>query len=99
MTLISAPAGYGKSVLASQWLETCECPGAWLSLDENDNDLRVFLTYLIEALQSAFPGATPETRTLLKAANLPPEKVLAYNLLNDMEQVEEPFILVLNDYH
>jgi LuxR family maltose regulon positive regulatory protein len=99
MTLISAPAGYGKSVLASQWLETCACPGAWLSLDENDNDLRVFLTYLLEAVQNAFPGATQEARTLLKAANLPPEKVLAHNLLNDLEQAEEPFILVLDDYH
>ena len=99
MALISAPAGYGKSVLASQWLEICGCPGAWLSLDENDNDLRVFLTYLIESIQDAFPGLALKTRTLLKAANLPSEKVLAYNLLNDMEQVEEPFILVLDDYH
>ncbi len=99
MALISAPAGYGKSVLASQWLEVCTCPGAWLSLDENDNDLRVFLTYLIESVQDAFPGVALKTRTLLKAASLPSLKVLAYNLLNDMEQVEEPFILVLDDYH
>jgi DNA-binding NarL/FixJ family response regulator len=73
MTLISAPAGCGKSVLASQWLETCGCPGAWLSLDENDNDLRVFLTYLIESMQNAFPGVVLKTRTLLMAANLPSE--------------------------
>jgi LuxR family maltose regulon positive regulatory protein len=99
MALISAPAGYGKSVLASQWLEVCTCPGAWLSLDENDNDLRVFLTYLIESVQDAFPGVALKTRTLLKAASLPSLKVLAYNLLNDMEQVEEPFILVMDDYH
>jgi DNA-binding NarL/FixJ family response regulator len=51
MTLISAPAGYGKSILASQWLETCQRPSAWVSLDENDNDLRLFLTYLLEAVQ------------------------------------------------
>jgi LuxR family maltose regulon positive regulatory protein len=98
MTLISAPAGYGKSVLASQWLETCACPGVWLSLDENDNNLRVFLTYLIETVKNAFPGTTPATRAFLKAANLPPEKILAHNLLNDMEKLDESFILVLDDY-
>jgi LuxR family maltose regulon positive regulatory protein len=39
LTLISAPAGYGKSMLASLWLEVCDCPSAWISLDETDNDL------------------------------------------------------------
>ncbi len=99
MTLISAPAGYGKSVLASQWLETCGRPGVWLSLDENDSDLRQFLIYLLEAVQEAFSSVELQTRTLLQAANLPPVKVLAHNLLNDLEQVKEPFILLLDDYH
>ena len=43
LTLVSAPAGYGKSILISSWLDTSKRPGAWLSLDENDNDLRRFL--------------------------------------------------------
>ena len=50
LTLISAPAGYGKSTLASSWLGTCECPGAWVSLDDDDSDLRVFLTYMVAAI-------------------------------------------------
>ena len=42
LTLVSAPAGYGKSVLISCWLASCDIPGAWLSLDKNDNNLRLF---------------------------------------------------------
>jgi LuxR family maltose regulon positive regulatory protein len=99
MTLISAPAGYGKSILASQWLETCGCPGAWVSLDEKDSDLRLFLTYLLEAVQKAFPAASLATKDLLQAATFPPEKLLSQYLLNDMEKVEEPLVLVLDDYH
>ncbi len=99
MTLISAPAGYGKSILASQWLETCECPGAWVTLDENENDLRMFLTYLLEAVQITFPETNLETKILLRAARLPHAKDLTHNLLNDIERVNEPFILVLDDYH
>ncbi len=47
---LSAPGGYGKSTLVSNWLETCECPTAWLFLDEKDNDLRLFLMYFLEAI-------------------------------------------------
>ena len=99
MTLISAPAGYGKSILASQWMETCGCPSAWVSLDENENDPRRFLTYMLEALQSTFPEATLKTKTQLQAARLPPVKELIHSLLSDIEQMEKPFILVLDDYH
>ena len=55
LTLISAPAGYGKTVLASRWLEASDSPCAWLSLDENDNDLRLFLSYFLAAIQTIFP--------------------------------------------
>ena len=52
LTLISAPAGYGKTTLASSWLETLDIPVAWLSLDEADSDLFVFLIYLIAAVRT-----------------------------------------------
>ena len=52
LTLISAPAGFGKSTLASEWLAGCECPVTWLSLDEGDNELTRFLTYFVAALQT-----------------------------------------------
>src|SRR6266511_5104250 len=52
LTLISAPAGFGKTTLVSEWVASYERPVAWLSLDEGDNDLPRFLTYLIAALQT-----------------------------------------------
>jgi len=99
LTLISAAAGYGKSTLASRWLEACDCPCAWISLDENDNDLRVFLSYITSAVGAIFPAGVEKTRVMLKAPNLPPLSVLAPTLVNDLETIDEDFILCLDDYH
>src|SRR5579863_6705331 len=55
LTLVSAPAGFGKSTLVSEWVAGCERPAAWLSLDEGDNAITRFLTYLATALQTIAP--------------------------------------------
>ncbi|MBE2225022.1 MAG: hypothetical protein IAF02_26015, partial [Anaerolineae bacterium] len=55
LTIISAPAGYGKSILASMWLEASGLPGAWVSLDDADNDLHTFVSYLLAAIETASP--------------------------------------------
>jgi LuxR family maltose regulon positive regulatory protein len=55
MTLISAPAGCGKTVAASSWLETIDSPSAWVSLDDTDNDVRLFLGYCLAAIRTIFP--------------------------------------------
>jgi LuxR family transcriptional regulator, maltose regulon positive regulatory protein len=99
LTLISAPAGYGKSVLASMWLQTCNCPNAWISLDEGDDDLSTFLSYLLAAISAAFPTLSLKTRLLLNAPNIPGATVVARYLLNDLEQVETNFIMALDDLH
>ncbi len=98
-TLISAPAGYGKSTLASYWLETNPSPSAWYSLDGDDNDLRLFLSYLIRALQPISPGVGRETLMLLKASDLPSMEITTRILVNDLDQIKNHFILVLDDYH
>ena len=72
VTLISAPAGYGKTTLLCQWLEICPHPSAWLSLDENDSCLAVFVGYLIAAVHTAYPGACTRVRELLQAPSSPP---------------------------
>jgi len=72
LTLVSAPAGYGKSILISSWLATIDRSGAWLSLDEKDNDLRRFLSHSLAGVQTIFPAAGLETLSMLKAADLPP---------------------------
>ncbi len=56
LTLVSAPAGFGKTTLVSEWIASCERPIAWLSLDEGDNDPIRFLTYLVAALQALAPN-------------------------------------------
>lgn len=99
LTLVVAPAGYGKSTLVASWLETCDCPSAWLSLDEDENDLALFLSYFSAAIRTMFPDAVRETSALLAAATLPPLDVLARSLINELDLIEQPFILVLDDYH
>jgi LuxR family maltose regulon positive regulatory protein len=99
LTLVVAPAGYGKTTLVASWLEACDCPSGWLSLDEEDNDLALFLSYFSAAIQTMFPYALEDTSALLQAARLPPLDVLARSLINELDQIEPPFILVLDDYH
>jgi LuxR family maltose regulon positive regulatory protein len=98
MTLISAPAGYGKSTLISCWLESVDCPFAWVSLDEHDNELGGFLSYFLAAIQSIFPYSMPETQAMLMATPPPPIPVVAKELVNEIDQLEGQFILVLDDY-
>jgi LuxR family maltose regulon positive regulatory protein len=74
-------------------------PGAWVSLDENDNDPRFFLAYVVAAVHSIFPGTLPKTQTLLNAPTLPPVSVLAPSLINELDAIDAAFILVLDDYH
>ena len=81
LTLVSASAGYGKSTLVSCWLETVDCPSAWVSLDENENDLRQFLAYFLAAVNMLFPEACKETRTLLNADHLAPLRSLVITLV------------------
>ena len=99
LTLVTAPAGYGKSTLVSCWLESCDLPAAWLSLDEADNDLHLFLSYLLAAVQTVFPAAGKEIQTILNAPQLPPLPVLAGRLVNELDKIDQDFILALDDYH
>ena len=98
-TLVSAPAGYGKSTLISSWLEDCQIPSCWISLDEFDNDLRQFYQYLVAAISKLHPDACKTARSLLRLAEIPSAPVLARQLLNGLEPVRGQFIVVLDDYH
>ena len=99
LTLVSAPAGYGKSTLVSCWLESCDIPNVWVSLDENDNDPGVFLFYFLAALQSIFPGVGREIQALLKGPDLPSIAVLGRMLISNLDQINKEFICVLDDFH
>jgi LuxR family maltose regulon positive regulatory protein len=99
LTLVSAPAGYGKSTLVSSWLQAHASPNAWVSLDKNDNDLRLFLNYFLAAIETMFPDAANETMTLVNTPTLPPLSILAGSLTNELDSIEQDFILVLDDIH
>lgn len=99
LTLVSAPAGYGKSTLLSCWLESCPCARGWVSLDANDSDLRTFMAYFLGAIDTMFPGSVGETQGTLKGTDLPPLDILTANLINEVDAIGEDFILVLDDYH
>ena len=99
LILVAAPAGFGKSTLLSAWLEACDHLNAWLSLDENDNDLGVFLAYFLGAVRTIFPNALTTTQALLSGVTQPPLTVIVHSLLNDLDDLERDFVLVLDDYH
>jgi LuxR family maltose regulon positive regulatory protein len=100
LTLISAPAGFGKTTLVSEWLTTCALPAAWLSLDEGDNDLARFLTYLIAALQTLAAGIGASVLGALGSPQPPPTEAILTPLLNDIAATTiDHFVIVLDDYH
>lgn len=99
LTLITAPAGYGKTTLVCQWLALCATPFAWLALDEYDNDLHLFVRYLIAAIQSAQPASCANTLAALQSPQQVPEEYLANLLINDLLLLPEALILGIDDYH
>lgn len=99
LTLVVAPTGFGKTTLLSSWLETTTVPYGWLTLDEGDSDPAVFLTYLLAALQVPAPGAGREILALLNARVPLSPNLVARELINDLDAVEQPFVVVLDDYH
>jgi LuxR family maltose regulon positive regulatory protein len=99
LTLVSAPAGYGKSMLISSWFEQSDWASAWFSLDRNDNSLRQFLAYFISAIRGVFPQACTGTLDLIKALELPSMSNLASTLVNELNVLDKPVLLALDDYH
>jgi len=97
LTILSAPAGYGKSVLACEWIETLQHPAVWYSLDYSDSDLQQFTAYLQAAVDSIKPGALAKTSQLLQASEPAPLTVLAAHLINDIDQIDRPLVVVLDD--
>lgn len=100
VALISAPAGFGKTTLISQWLDECELPTAWLQLDEFDHEIPAFLTGFIAALRQLFPGCMQKTSDLVMASGTITMQIWKTTLIDDLELLgENPFVLVLEDYH
>ncbi len=103
LTLISAPAGFGKTTIASEWLRQSGRPVAWLALDELDNDPLRFLTYLLRAIQTVQPGFGSDLLETLSTANpqdFDPVPVHFLEMLAaEISTIPMPFLLALDDYH
>ncbi|MBI5300989.1 MAG: LuxR family transcriptional regulator [Chloroflexi bacterium] len=114
LTLISAPAGFGKTTLVSEWVAGCDrrepkLRVAWLSLDEGDNDTTRFLIYLVAAMQTIAPTIGQSVLGMLQSSQPPPPEFLLTTLLNEITPSPDnpstrfasgqSFVLVLDDYH
>ena len=99
LTLVSAPAGFGKTTLLSEWVDRCVRPVAWLSLDKGDNDLTRFLAYLIAALQTLHKDLGESILPLLQSPHPPSLEVLLARLINEIAECAHPSILVIDDYY
>ena len=99
LTLVSAPAGFGKTALVSGWIREREQPAAWLSLDEADNDPAQFWSYLIEAPRTVEDGIGEAALGLLQSPQPPPSETLATIVINDLAAAPQPVVCVLEDCH
>jgi LuxR family maltose regulon positive regulatory protein len=105
LTLVSAPAGFGKTTLVSDWLRHLDVPAAWLSLDEADNDPVRFLTYYVAALQTIDVQLTPASKIgeevlgMLQSPQPPPTETILTTLLNEIAALPARIVLILDDYH
>src|SRR5437764_2180602 len=99
LTLIAAPAGFGKTTLVSAWVAGCDRQVAWLSLDAGENDPARFLTYLAAALQTIAPTIGEGVLGVLQSSQPPPPEAILTTLLNEITTLPDHFVLVLDDYH
>jgi LuxR family maltose regulon positive regulatory protein len=99
LTLISAPAGFGKTTLLVDWVHQHKIPVAWFSVDKGDNDPLHFLTYVILGLQSLETDTGRAALTMLQSPQPPPIESILINLINDVARVPTDLALILDDYH
>ena len=99
LTLVSAPAGYGKTTLVSAWIQQTDIPVAWLSLDEKDNDLARFLTYCVTTLRQIEENIGVDVLAALDTSQLPQTEILLTLLANEVSAIGNHFSLVFDDFH
>jgi LuxR family maltose regulon positive regulatory protein len=99
LTLLSAPAGFGKTTLIAEWVAGGRHPTAWLSLDEGDNDPGRFLHHLIAALRTVAGSVGERVLGALQSAQPPPAEWVLTSLVNELSNFPDRFVLVLDDYH
>ena len=99
LTLIAAPAGYGKTTLALQWIAQRTGDTAWVSLSHRESEPERFASYLVTAIRNQRPGALAQAAALLDARTIPPWGYFRDVLLSELAVIEEPLLLALDDIH
>ena len=99
MTLVVAPAGFGKSTAVGEWVRQKGLPAGWISLDKNDNDLLQFWKYLITALDQILPGITDKIIPVLHSMNPLPVEAVITTLIEELNTYPGDYIIVLDDFH
>jgi LuxR family maltose regulon positive regulatory protein len=99
LSLISAPAGFGKTTLVSEWIHDASLQTAWLSLDGNDNDPTRFLSYVIAALRTVQAEVASGALSALQSPQPPPAEAILTSLINEIATLPGRIVLVLDDYH
>ena len=99
LTLISAPAGFGKTTLLSEWVGGSKRPVAWISLDEGDNDMGRFLAYFVAALQTTEAKVGEGVLSAFQTPQPPPIEAVLTALINEIAAIPDSSALVLDDYH
>ncbi len=105
LTLVSAPAGFGKTTLLAEWAHQhrkesqVQLPMGWVSLDKDDNDPSLFWTYFIAALQTINPDLGQSVTAMIQSPQPPPVESFLTSLINEIIKRSESFLLILDDYH
>ncbi len=99
LTLLSAPAGFGKTTLLADWIHQEKIAVAWLSIDINDNDPQQFLAYIIAGFQRLKAGTGKAALKMLQSPQPPPVESILTTLINDVNRIPTDHALVLDDYH
>jgi LuxR family transcriptional regulator, maltose regulon positive regulatory protein len=99
LTLISAPAGFGKTTLLADWAARTGFPTAWLSLDANDNEPQRFLSYVIAAVRTIVPEFGERLQAAIDRGAMPPAETMLALLVNELAAIDGDLLVVLDDYH
>ena len=99
LILISAPAGFGKTTLLSDWINQHKIPAVWFSIDSNDNDPADFLSYVIAGIRGINKEIGQVALKLLRSPKQPDPESIINLLINDITNINNDFLLVLDDFH
>jgi LuxR family maltose regulon positive regulatory protein len=99
LTLVIAPAGFGKTTLLAAWAQAAPCPVGWLSLDEQDDSWQRFMRYLIHAFRSITPNFGIDILALLDSLHRPQPETLMTQMANEMAFIQESCVVILDDFH